>query len=70
MSAESDAATEALNAALPGPKRVKGDAGEVEQHNLKDLMEVERYMLAKDAARTRRRGLPRPVKIIPDGTVC
>ena len=49
-----------------GPKRVQGDAGSVEQHSLKDQIEAERFLAAKEATR---RGLGiRLVKLRPDGT--
>ena len=31
------------------PKRVRGDSGEVEQHSLKDQIEVDRYLASKKA---------------------
>ena len=35
-----------------GPKRVKSDGIEVEQHNLKDQIEADKHMAAKSAVRT------------------
>ena len=32
-----------------GPKRVRGDSGEIEQHSLKDQIEVDRYLASKKA---------------------
>ncbi len=67
MSIESDAAADALNAALLGPKRVQGDAGEVEMHGIKDLIMVHRYLVSKDSAISgARRGI-RFTKLIPPG---
>jgi hypothetical protein len=68
MSTESDAISEALVDAASGPKRVKGDAGEVETHPIADLIEADRYQRSKDAATSGRRGL-RFTKIIPPGTL-
>jgi hypothetical protein len=34
-----------------GPKRVKGDSGEVEQHSLKEQIEADRYLASKKATR-------------------
>lgn len=61
-----DASLAALLAALAGPKRVAGDAGEVEQYSLKDLMEVHRYLAAQCAATNGRRGL-RFTRLVPEG---
>lgn len=47
-----------------GPKRVKGDQGEVEQHSLKDQIEADRYLASKRAMSTKRRGV-RFSKIVP-----
>jgi hypothetical protein len=49
-----------------GPKRAKGDMGEVEQHSLKDQIAADQYLAAKAAARTRKRGL-RFTKLVPPG---
>ena len=49
-----------------GPKRVKGDMGEVEQHSLKDQIAADQYLAAKAAARTKKRGL-RFTKLVPPG---
>ena len=65
---DADAATEALNAALLGPKRVSSDAGEVEQHSVKDLIEAAKFLSGQCAASSTRRGL-RITKLIPEGTV-
>ena len=40
---DADTISDAIVSAAGGPKRVKGDAGEVEQHGLKDLIEADRY---------------------------
>lgn len=65
MSAASDAAA-ALAAAAAGPAEVSGDAGSVRQHSLPDLIAADRYLLAKDAALNRRRGL-RFNRLVPPG---
>ena len=51
-----------------GPKRAKGDAGEMEQHSLKDQIAADRHLGAKDAANSKTRGL-RFNKLVPPGTV-
>lgn len=49
-----------------GPKRAQGDAGSVEQHNLKDQIEADRYLASKAAAKRRDRGL-RMSRLAPPG---
>ena len=50
-----------------GPKRAKGDSGEVEQHGLKDQIEADRYLNSKAAAKKKGLGI-RMVKAAPPGT--
>ena len=50
-----------------GPKRAQGDAGSVEQHDLKDQIEADRYLSSKEAAK---KGLGvRRTKVAPPGAV-
>jgi len=42
-----DPILDALEAAALGPRRVKGDAGEVEQYDLADLIEADRHVKAQ-----------------------
>jgi len=49
-----------------GPKRTQGDSGSVEQHSLKDQIEVARYQASKEAANRKNRGL-RMNRIAPPG---
>ena len=49
-----------------GPKRVQGDSGSVEQHSLKDQIEVERFLQSKKATQGTGLGI-RLFKISPDG---
>lgn len=51
-----------------GPAKATGDSGTIEQHNPKDLIEVDRYQRSVTAATTKKRGI-RFSKIIPPGTV-
>ncbi|MCL2645428.1 MAG: hypothetical protein FWD61_00315 [Phycisphaerales bacterium] len=53
---------------LSGPRRAKGDSAEVEQHSLKDLIEADKYLAAKEAMKDPSKGFKR-VKIVPPGTV-
>ena len=47
------------------PRRAKGDSGEVEQHNLKDQIEADRYLNSKQAIKN---GLGvRISKLVPPG---
>ena len=47
------------------PRRAKGDSGEMEQHNLKDQIEADRYLNSKQAVKN---GLGiRISKLLPPG---
>jgi len=48
-----------------GPKKASGDSGSVEQHSLTDLIEVDKYQLAKAASR--RSGWPVRINKIKTG---
>ena len=48
-----------------GPRRAKGDSGEMEQHSLKDQIEADRYLASKEAAK-RGLGVKRS-KLVPPG---
>ena len=50
-----------------GPKRAKGDSGEMEQHSLADQIEADRYLASKAAAKKRGAGL-KLSKLVPPGT--
>jgi hypothetical protein len=51
-----------------GPKRAQDDAGSMEQHSLREQIEADQYVTAKNNAR--RRGFPlKIIKIIPPGAV-
>lgn len=63
-----EAAEAALAAAIAGPKRAKGDAGEVEQHDLDQMIEAEKYQKAKAASAQTHMGL-RFVQLKPPGAV-
>ena len=49
-----------------GPAKASGDAGSVEQHPLPDQIEADKYLAAKEAAKTKKRGL-RFNKLVPPG---
>lgn len=49
-----------------GPAKAAGDAGSVEQHSLPDQIAADRYLNAKQAAKSKSLGL-RVTKIIPPG---
>lgn len=49
-----------------GPAKASGDAGSVEQHKLGEQIEADRYLAAKEAAKSKRRGL-RFNKLVPPG---
>lgn len=48
------------------PAKASGDAGSVEQHNLKDQIEADKYLASKRATQNKNRGL-RFNKIVPPG---
>ena len=50
-----------------GPKRAKGDSGEVEQHGLADQIAVDRYLNSKQAAKSKGLGV-RMTKLVPPGS--
>ncbi|MCP4594512.1 MAG: hypothetical protein GY842_27590 [bacterium] len=50
-----------------GPKRAQGDSGSVEQHDLTDQIQADRYLASKEAAK---KGLGvRRTKVVPPGAV-
>lgn len=51
-----------------GPSKASGDAGSVEQQNLKDLVEADKYLANKSASRQQGLGIKR-VQLIPPGAV-
>lgn len=61
-------ATDALLAALAGPRKASVDSASVEQHSLADLIAVRKFLAAECAARSPLRGL-RFTRLIPPGTV-
>lgn len=48
-----------------GPKRAQGDSGSVEQHDLKDQIEADRYLSSKGAVK-KKLGV-RMTKVVPPG---
>ena len=50
-----------------GPKRARGDSGEIEQHDLKDQIEADRYLASKEAVRKKGLGI-RMSKLVPPGS--
>ena len=58
---------DAIRENAQGPKRAQGDSGSVEQHDLKDQIEADRYLSSKEAAK---KGLGvRRTKVVPPGAV-
>ena len=51
-----------------GPKRARGDAGEVEQHPLPDLIEADKYVAGKTAMAAKKLGVRYYKFILPDAT--
>jgi len=51
-----------------GPESAESDGVRVKQHSLKDQIEADKYLAAKETARSNRLGI-RLVKIVPPGAV-
>jgi len=49
-----------------GPAKASGDSGSVEQHKLADQITADQYLCAKEAAKSKRRGLAFN-KLVPPG---
>ena len=49
-----------------GPKRAKGDSGEMEQHSLKDQIAADKHLASSEAAAGKGLGI-RLVKLSPSG---
>lgn len=49
-----------------GPAKATGDSGSIEQHKLPDQIAADRYLAAKAAAKSKRRGLTFN-KLVPPG---
>jgi hypothetical protein len=49
-----------------GPAKATGDAGSVEQHKLSEQIAADKYLAAKEAAKSKKRGL-RFNKLVPPG---
>jgi len=49
-----------------GPAKASGDSGSMEQHKLADQIDADRYLCAKVAAKSKRRGLVFN-KLVPPG---
>lgn len=47
-----------------GPAKASGDSGSVEQHSLRDQVEVDKYLTSKQAVRQKHRGL-RLSRLVP-----
>lgn len=56
----------AIKTAAAGPRKASGDAGSVEGHPLRELVEADRYTAAKEAARAGRTGI-RVGRVAPGG---
>ena len=61
-----DELDETIRQNAQGPAKVAGDAGSVEQHKPSEQVAADRYLAAKEAAKSKRRGL-RFNKLVPPG---
>ena len=59
---------DAIKKNAEGPKRVKGDSAEVEQHDLDEQIAADRYLASKAAASSKGLGI-KLTKTVPPGTV-
>lgn len=62
----SDALDDSIRENAQGPAKASGDAGSVEQHKLSEQIEADRYLAAKQAAKSKSRGL-KFNKLMPPG---
>lgn len=60
-----DVIQDKLKESAAGPKRVRGDAGEVEQHPIKDLIELDKHLKSTAASKAGAGILFR--KLVPGG---
>ncbi len=61
-----DTAQDKIQESAAGPKRVRGDSAEVEQHPLPDQIAADRYLASKAATTGKKLGI-RTVKLVPPG---
>jgi len=59
---------DAIKEAAQNPESAEADGVRVKQHSLKDQIEADKYLAAKETARSNRLGI-RLVKIVPPGAV-
>ncbi len=59
---------DAISSNAQGPRKASGDAGSVEQHDLTDQIEADRYLNAKKAANKKGLGI-KITRAIPHGTI-
>lgn len=57
-----------LRESASSPRRASGDSGSMEQHSLKDQIELDRYLESKKAVRKKNLGI-RITKLEPPGAV-
>ena len=61
-----DDVRDAIEKNAKGPRRAKGDVGEVQQHSLKDQVEADRYLASREARAKPHKAL-RFAKLSPPG---
>ena len=62
----SDDLQQAIRDNAAGPAKASGDAGSMEQHKPSEQIEADRFLKAKDAVKTKHRGL-RFNQLVPPG---
>jgi hypothetical protein len=63
-----DELTDKIKESAEGPESVESDGMRVKQHSLRDQIEADKYLAAKETSRSNRLGV-RLVKIVPPGAV-
>ena len=58
---------DAIRENAEGPAKASGDSGSIEQHKLPDQIAADKYLSAKEAAKSKRKGLQFN-KLVPPGT--
>lgn len=61
--------TTTIETSAAGPAKASGDSGSVEQHNLKDVIEADKYLKQATAVSTNPRFGLRFAKLSPPGTI-
>jgi hypothetical protein len=64
---DTDSLQDTIRENAKGPAKASNDSSSVEQHNLRDQIEADRYLNSKNATKAKRLGI-RKAKLVPPGT--